>query len=152
MDRGGANSNEYSSKSSGEATKLGRSDMQLDQVFMEGEQTKFVVTQKNYTKQFASIYYNRLELLRPCVEQSVERAIGKVVSQSLLSRVMNLERGKDCILCGTLYKDMKLKPCILDEYADEVCSLRDCFLPRRTRKTREIVLHAFATEPGRRRG
>uniref|UniRef100_A0A7C9ENC8 Uncharacterized protein n=1 Tax=Opuntia streptacantha TaxID=393608 RepID=A0A7C9ENC8_OPUST len=33
--------------------------------------------------------------------------------------VLGLEEGKECIIVGTLYKHMKLKPCILDEYAKE---------------------------------
>lgn len=34
--------------------------------------------------------------------------------------VLGLEEGKDCIIVGTLYKHMKLKPSILDEYSKEV--------------------------------
>ncbi|KAK8563315.1 hypothetical protein V6N12_035465 [Hibiscus sabdariffa] len=33
--------------------------------------------------------------------------------------VLGLEEGKECIIVGTLYKHMKLKPCILDEYSKE---------------------------------
>jgi hypothetical protein len=35
--------------------------------------------------------------------------------------VLELEEGKECIIVGTLYKHMKLKPCILDEYSKEAC-------------------------------
>ena len=34
--------------------------------------------------------------------------------------VLELEEGKECVIVGTLYKHMKLKPCILDEYSKEV--------------------------------
>lgn len=34
--------------------------------------------------------------------------------------VLELEEGKECIVVGTLYKQMKLKPSILDEYSKEV--------------------------------
>jgi DNA polymerase delta subunit 2 len=34
--------------------------------------------------------------------------------------VLGLEEGKDCVLVGTLFKHMKLKPSILDEYSKEV--------------------------------
>jgi hypothetical protein len=37
-----------------------------------------------------------------------------------VTTVLGLEKGKDCIIVGTLYKHMKLKPSILDEYAKEV--------------------------------
>lgn len=34
--------------------------------------------------------------------------------------VLELEEGKECIVVGTLYKHMKLKSSILDEYSKEV--------------------------------
>lgn len=34
--------------------------------------------------------------------------------------VLGLEEEKECIIVGTLYKHMKLKPSILDEYSKEV--------------------------------
>lgn len=34
--------------------------------------------------------------------------------------VLGLEEGKECVIVGTLYKHMKLKPTILDEYSKEV--------------------------------
>lgn len=37
-----------------------------------------------------------------------------------VTTVLGLEEGKDCVLVGTLYKHMKLKPSILDEYSKEV--------------------------------
>lgn len=38
-----------------------------------------------------------------------------------VTTVLGLEAGKECIVVGTLYKHMKLKPSILDEYSKEVC-------------------------------
>ncbi|KAK4859181.1 hypothetical protein QYF36_000942 [Acer negundo] len=32
-------------------------------------------------------------------------------------KILGLEKGKECIIVGTLYKHMKLKPSILDEYS-----------------------------------
>lgn len=37
-------------------------------------------------------------------------------------KVLGLEEGKECIIVGTLFKHMKLKPCVLDEYSKEVRS------------------------------
>lgn len=34
--------------------------------------------------------------------------------------MLGLEEGKECVIVGTLFKNMKLKPCILDEYSKEV--------------------------------
>lgn len=39
-----------------------------------------------------------------------------------MCKVLGLEEGKECILVGTLFKHMKLKPCVLDEYSKEVGS------------------------------
>ncbi len=39
-----------------------------------------------------------------------------------VDKILNLQQNNTCYLIGTLYKDMKLKPNILDEYhAREVC-------------------------------
>lgn len=37
-----------------------------------------------------------------------------------VNSVLGLEEGKECIIVGTLYKHMKLKPSVLDEYSKEV--------------------------------
>lgn len=39
--------------------------------------------------------------------------------------VLGLEEGKECIIVGTLYKHMKLKPSVLDEYSKEVQNVDD---------------------------
>jgi hypothetical protein len=44
-----------------------------------------------------------------------------------VTTVLGLEEGKDCIVVGTLYKHMKLKPSILDEYSKEVLLLESWF-------------------------
>lgn len=38
------------------------------------------------------------------------------VSTIIKKGILNLEGEKEYVICGTMYKDMKLKPCILDEY------------------------------------
>jgi hypothetical protein len=37
------------------------------------------------------------------------------------NNILNLEAGVECVLIGTLYKHMQLKPSALAEYAQEVC-------------------------------
>lgn len=39
---------------------------------------------------------------------------------SAVVRTLDLEEGTECVLVGTLNKDMKLKPSILEEYTKEV--------------------------------
>lgn len=38
----------------------------------------------------------------------------------VVCNILGLEEGKECIVVGTLYKHMKLKPSILEEYSKEV--------------------------------
>ena len=42
-----------------------------------------------------------------------------------MRKVLDLADGEECILVGTLYKEMKMKPSILDEYVE-----RDLSLPK----------------------
>jgi hypothetical protein len=39
-----------------------------------------------------------------------------------VSMIKDLPSGLECVVIGTLFKDMKLKPNILDEYDKEVCA------------------------------
>ena len=36
-------------------------------------------------------------------------------SVPIVNKILNVKNGERCVLVGTLYKDMKLKPSILDE-------------------------------------
>ncbi|KAL5067259.1 hypothetical protein RYX36_018146, partial [Vicia faba] len=57
--------------------------------------------------QYSQIYYARLRLMRTLL-------------YSLVSQWKpNSPEGKECVVVGTLFKNMKLKPCILDEYSKE---------------------------------
>ena len=74
---------------------------------------------KSFTQQFSHIYYARLHLLRPCLMEQAQSYIATVSTQPkprLCKNVLDIHKGELCILIGTLYKDMKLKPSILDEY------------------------------------
>ena len=42
---------------------------------------------------------------------------------ALLEATKEIKRGKECVVIGTIYKDMKLKPSVLDEYKTAVRSL-----------------------------
>lgn len=39
---------------------------------------------------------------------------------SAVCNILALEEGKSCMVVGTLYKQMQLKPSVLDEYSKEV--------------------------------
>ena len=42
---------------------------------------------------------------------------------SILSKLIDVKGGEKMILLGTLYKEMPLKPCILDEITEEVLGI-----------------------------
>ncbi|KAL9240167.1 hypothetical protein vseg_014416 [Gypsophila vaccaria] len=66
-------------------------------------------------QQYSQIYFARLHLLRTLLHSLVP--LWK--PHSPVCTILGLEGGKECVVVGTLYKHMKLKPCILDEYAKQ---------------------------------
>ncbi|XP_065857332.1 DNA polymerase delta small subunit [Euphorbia lathyris] len=66
-------------------------------------------------QQYSQIYFARLHTMRNLLYSLVPNW----KSQLPVCTVLGLEEGKECIIVGTLYKHMKLKPCILDEYSKE---------------------------------
>ncbi|KAK2417283.1 DNA polymerase delta subunit 2 [Trifolium repens] len=66
-------------------------------------------------QQYSQIYFARLHLMRTLLYSLVPHW----KPNSPVCTVLGLEEGKDCVIVGTLFKHMKLKPCILDEYSKE---------------------------------
>ncbi|KAF5198453.1 Dna polymerase delta subunit [Thalictrum thalictroides] len=66
-------------------------------------------------QQYSEIYFIRLHSIRNLLNTLAQ----KWKPHLPICTVLGLEKGKECILIGTLYKHMKLKPCILDEYSKE---------------------------------
>ncbi|KAJ7976005.1 DNA polymerase delta small subunit [Quillaja saponaria] len=66
-------------------------------------------------QQYSQIYFARLHLMRTLLYSLVSNW----KSHLAVCTVLGLEEDKECIIVGTLYKHMKLKPCILDEYSKE---------------------------------
>ncbi|ONL93235.1 DNA polymerase delta small subunit [Zea mays] len=71
--------------------------------------------EKYQGQQYSHIYFTRLHHMRNLLHALVP----SWKPQLPVTTVLGLEEGKDCIIVGTLYKHMKLKPSILDEYAKE---------------------------------
>ncbi|KAL5053988.1 hypothetical protein RYX36_034670, partial [Vicia faba] len=74
-------------------------------------------------QQYSQIYYARLRLMRTLLYYLVSQW----KPNSPVCTVLGLEEGKECVVVGTLFKNMKLKPCILDEYSKEVMLFWDSF-------------------------
>ncbi|KAG6506463.1 hypothetical protein ZIOFF_031786 [Zingiber officinale] len=72
-------------------------------------------TEKYQGQQYSHIYFTRLHHMRNLLYTLVP----KWKPNLPVKTVLGLEEGKECIIVGTIYKHMKLKPSILDEYAKE---------------------------------
>ncbi|KAI8562086.1 hypothetical protein RHMOL_Rhmol03G0007500 [Rhododendron molle] len=66
-------------------------------------------------QQYSQIYFARLHLMRTLLYSLLPNWKPHLP----VCTVLGLEEGKECIIVGTLYKHMKLKPTILDEYSKE---------------------------------
>ena len=82
---------------------------------------RFVVDKKDYHQQFCHMYSRRLDQMRPLLKKSVDDAWNLVANDlHILDKIIDSETHleKDCVLIGTIYKEMELKPSILDEYKE----------------------------------
>lgn len=66
-------------------------------------------------QQYSQIYFARLHLMRTLLYSLVPTWKPHLP----VCTVLGLEGDKECVIVGTLYKHMKLKPCVLDEYSKE---------------------------------
>jgi DNA polymerase delta subunit 2 len=78
------------------------------------EDARFRLPDRDYGRQYAQLYFYRLQRMRPAAEAAARAAW----PAARLGRVLDLpEEGGDVAVVGTLYKEMAGKPSILDEYA-----------------------------------
>ncbi|MCJ1247441.1 hypothetical protein MMC30_004655 [Trapelia coarctata] len=79
--------------------------------------------QKHYQQQYADIYFLRLAMLKPAVEEAAREAwedfqvAGEVVHP--VDRVLDVRQGELCWVVGTIYMDMPLKPNILEDISKD---------------------------------
>jgi DNA polymerase delta subunit OB-fold domain len=74
---------------------------------------QFKLQDKNFDRQYAQLYYFRLMKLRPVVLQAAKSKWPTVP----VVNILNLpEDESEVAVAGTMYKEMALKPSILDEY------------------------------------
>ncbi|GFY99816.1 DNA polymerase delta small subunit [Actinidia rufa] len=66
-------------------------------------------------QQYSQIYFARLHLMRTLLYS----LLPNWKPQLPVCTVLGLEKDKECIIVGTLFKHMKLKPRVLDEYSKE---------------------------------
>jgi len=75
----------------------------------------FVIGERVYNKQFAHLYFQRLQVIRPAIQEKINSGWKDVP----MKKILEVEAGVECAVIGTLYKDMKLKPSVLDEYSQD---------------------------------
>ncbi|KAJ3012484.1 hypothetical protein HKX48_006263 [Thoreauomyces humboldtii] len=94
--------------------------LQRGSVRIAVDEDRFKVKERNYTQQYAGIYYMRLNMLRPRAMAAATERWGKSESNpTLVSKVLDVLAGQVCYIVGTVYVDMPLKPNILDEVTQE---------------------------------
>ncbi|XP_009142038.2 DNA polymerase delta small subunit isoform X2 [Brassica rapa] len=77
---------------------------------------RFEIQKEMYRgQQYSQIYFARLHLMRTLLYSLAPSWKPHLP----VCKVLGLEEGKECIIVGTLFKHMKLKPCVLDEYSKE---------------------------------
>ncbi|KAK9156622.1 hypothetical protein Scep_003196 [Stephania cephalantha] len=77
---------------------------------------RFAIQKEKYGgQQYSQIYFARLHYMRSVLYSLIPNWKPQVP----VCTVLGLEKGKECIIVGTIYKHMKLKPCVLDEYSKE---------------------------------
>ncbi|KAI8815776.1 DNA polymerase alpha/epsilon subunit B-domain-containing protein [Fimicolochytrium jonesii] len=82
--------------------------------------TRFLVKERNYTQQYAGIYFTRLSMLRPRVLQNArERWSRAHASPAHVPKLLDVQMGQVCYVVGTVYVDMPLKPNVLEEVSAE---------------------------------
>lgn len=95
----------------------GEMGLQRKQSLYESMDDKFEIQKETYKgQQYSQIYFTRLHNMRTLLYSLVP----KWKPHLPVCTVLGLKEGKECIIVGTIYKHMKLKPCILDEYSKEM--------------------------------
>lgn len=78
---------------------------------------------RSYQQQYADTYFLRLTKIKPAVEEVAEAAWeGTVIggeTAKKVNRVLDVRQGELCWVAGTVYRDMPLKPNILDDVSKD---------------------------------
>ncbi|KFH11453.1 DNA polymerase epsilon subunit B protein [Toxoplasma gondii VAND] len=78
---------------------------------------RFVVRTRKYQQQYSAVYYSRLAALSGTLfKQAENRWPGLCIHPC----IRDMQTGQECVIVGTLFKDMVLKPSVLKEYLDDI--------------------------------
>ncbi|OQR95909.1 DNA polymerase alpha/epsilon subunit B [Thraustotheca clavata] len=103
--------------------------MERKRAITSRQHDRFVTKKKSFEQQFASLYVARLRAMETMVRQAI--AADSSVSVAILPKIIDLRADLPCIITGTVFKVLKNKPNLLDEFtADEGMSIeerKECF-------------------------
>ncbi|CAE7184639.1 unnamed protein product [Rhizoctonia solani] len=79
---------------------------------------KLLAGQKHYGQQFDTVYAARLNQLRPALLENAQQTWGKRKVPHV-PRVLDVVKGQQCYIIGTVYMDMPLKANVLEDIAQD---------------------------------
>lgn len=107
----------------------------------EAEHQRFRTLKREYAQQYAPLYFHRLQTMRarllkaakarwgattgsksPASKSSSSSSSSSMAGPRVVGKILELRPGEEVIVAGTLYKEMPLRPNILETYAKEVCA------------------------------
>ncbi|XP_038064247.1 DNA polymerase delta subunit 2-like [Patiria miniata] len=82
----------------------------------ENLSTRFLQKDRNFQRQYAHLYAERLCSMRPRLLETAKRRWGESV---VMRKLYEMKAEEKCCIVGTLFKSMELKPSILKEISED---------------------------------
>eukprot|EP01026_Neomeris_dumetosa_P037264 TRINITY_DN30165_c0_g1_i1.p1 TRINITY_DN30165_c0_g1~~TRINITY_DN30165_c0_g1_i1.p1 ORF type:complete len:155 (-),score=19.97 TRINITY_DN30165_c0_g1_i1:18-482(-) len=84
--------------------------------FHHNEQDYVIGRWKCGGSQYAQMYFVRFAVLN----QKLIASLATSGQEQMVVRISDLSGGTECIVVGSIYKSMKMRPTVMDEYAEQV--------------------------------